>query len=275
MKHLVSISALHKLDVPLTGLVDEFTQAGFDGISCDPEILLGLDTAAFRNLMAVVAERNMVVALHGGFSVPVADLTGLAQRIGQHLATVTFDPDLGWTSAGLIFSMEKMGPYLVELDRCAVSLGFKFGIEDFPETPFALKMYQDSFLPLLESDQFGILIDLGHFNLSVNQYGYFKGISPEDHLGQLPLKLLEIHLSDNDGQDDQHHPLGMGIIQYESVARGLNKIGFDGLSTIEIDPRENCSKAEATQDVLSSFSYWKNILDVASKQYVQPIKISD
>jgi sugar phosphate isomerase/epimerase len=239
MKHIVSISALAKLGEPLMGLVNEFNQAGFDGLSCDPEILLGLTAPDFSDLMAVIAERNLLVALHGGFSIPVGELTCLAQKIGQRLATVTFDPDLGWTSAGLIFSMEKMGPYLLELDRCARSLGFKFGIEDFPETAFALKMYQDDFLPLLESDRFGILIDFGHFNLSVNQYGYFKGISPEDHIAQLPLKLLEIHLSDNDGQDDQHHPLGMGIIEYESVARGLKRIAFDGLSTIEIDPREN------------------------------------
>lgn len=83
-------------------------------------------------------------------------------------------------------------------------------------------------------------------------------------IAQLPLKLLEIHLSDNDGQDDQHHPLGMGIIQYESVARGLKRIAFDGLSTIEIDPREISSPAEARQDVVNSVSYWKNICEVTS-----------
>ena len=71
MKHIVSISALAKLGEPLMGLVDEFTRAGFDGLSCDPEILLGLTAPDFRDLMALIAERNLLVALHGGFSIPV------------------------------------------------------------------------------------------------------------------------------------------------------------------------------------------------------------
>ena len=261
MKHIVSISALYKLGAPLIELGEEFSTAGFDGISIDPAILADLVNSDLKSLAALLAERNMAVALHGEFSTPVKELTGLAGLFGSQLTTITFDPDLGWTSAGFLFLMDKMGPYLAQLDHVAQNYGFKFGIEDFPETPFALKMYQDSFSHLLESDRFGILIDVGHFNLSANKYGYFKGVSPEVHLVQLPLKLLEVHLSDNDGLEDQHFPLGLGIIDFGSVARGLKKIAFDSLATIEIEPRKGSSIAEAKADILQSFSYWKQVYE--------------
>jgi sugar phosphate isomerase/epimerase len=261
MKHLVSISTLHKLGEPLLGLSEEFANAGFDGISLDPAILAGLEKTDLQRLAAMLTERNMTVAFHGEFATPVKELLGLIELLGSQLATVTFDPELGWTSAGLLFLMDKMGPYLAELDRIAQDHGFKFGIEDFPETPFALKIYQDSLSRLLESDRFGILIDIGHFNLSANKYGYFKGLTPEAHLAQLPLKLLEIHLSDNDGTEDQHSPLGIGIVDYGSVARGLKRLAFDGLSTIEIEPRKDRSIAEAKADILQSFLYWKQVYE--------------
>jgi len=269
MKHIVSVCALNNLGAPLADLIEEFSRADFDGISINPQPLMGFAGSDLRNLISIIADHNMLIALHGEFQSSVKELADLAQLIGCQLANITFDPVLGWTSAGLLFRMEKMGPFLIELEHVAQVHGFKYGVEDFPETPFAVKMYQESLSRLLESDHFGILIDIGHFNESANKYGYFKGISPEEHFAQLPLQLLEVHLSDNDGEEDPHLPLGMGTIDFKSVARGLKNIAFSGFSTIEIEPRKECrnSIAKAKQDILKSHSYWKQTYEeeLASK----------
>jgi sugar phosphate isomerase/epimerase len=84
-------------------------------------------------------------------------------------------------------------------------------------------------------------------------------VSPEEHLAQLPLNLLELHLSDNNGIEDQHLPLGMGGIDFDSLARGVKRVGFDGLLTIEIEPRPSLgdSGAMAKRDIIESLSYWR------------------
>ena len=262
MQYAVSIGALARLGEPLPTLITEFAEAGFGAISMDPQLLLDLGESARCDLAALVAERGLAVVLHGSFDTPIQGLTQLAELLGPRLANVTFDPVLGWTSAGLLYRTERMVPYLQQLDPVAKTHGFSYGVEDFPETPFALKMYRDDLSPLLESDRFGILIDVGHFNESVHKYGYFVGVSPEEHFADLPLRLLEVHLNDNDGSDDQHLPLGMGNIDFASVVRGLNRIGFDGFSTIEIEPHEGRDDpiADGKGQITESLSFWKRLL---------------
>ena len=261
MKHAVSLNGLAQLEELSPTLIKELSESGFEGVSISPRLMLNLTNSTRRNLSAAVADYGMGVALHGSFDTSIKDLIDLAKLIGPQLENITFDPVLGWTSAGLLYKIESMGPYLIELDHVAKAHGFLYGVEDFPETPFALKMYQENLSLLLESDRFGILIDIGHFNESVHNYGYYKGISPEEHFAQLPLRLLEVHLSDNNGKEDQHLPLGMGIIDFASVARGIRKIGFKGFSTIEIEPRKECknSIADAKQDIIQSYLYWKDL----------------
>ncbi len=262
MLHAVSIGALARLGEPLPTLVSEFADAGFGAISMDPQLMLDLGESARCDLAALVAERGLIVVLHGSFDTSIRDVAELAELLGPRLGNVTFDPVLGWTSAGLLHRTERMAPYLQQLDPVAKTHGFSYGVEDFPETLFALKMYRDDLSPLLESNRFGILIDIGHFNESVHKYGYFAGVSPEEHFAHLPLRLLEVHLNDNDGSGDQHLPLGLGNIDLRSVARGLERIGFDGFSTIEIEPQKGRDDpiADGKRQIIDSLSFWQRLL---------------
>lgn len=263
MTPLCSLDPLARLGVPPATSIQDLAEAGFGGVSIDPQLMLEMTDSARRNIASVVADLEFVVALHGSFDTPLEDLANLADLLGPQLANITFDPVLGWTSAGLIFNTRRMSPYLQELEALAQRHGFSYGVEDFPETPFALQMYRDDLSPLLESDRFGVLIDIGHFNESVHNYGYYKGITPEEHFAQLPLQLLEVHLSDNNGKEDQHLPLGMGNIDFASVARGLRGIGFDGLSTIEISPTEGHKDAivGAKGEITASLASWSELLE--------------
>jgi len=267
MQHAVSVGALARLGEPLPTLITEFAEAGFSALSMAPQLMLDLGESARRDVASLVAESGVAVVLHGSFDTSIQDLTELAELLEPRLANITFDPVLGWTSAGLLYKAERMTSYLRQLDLVAKTHGFSYGVEDFPETPFALKMYRDDLSPLLESDRFAILIDIGHFNESVHKYGYFTGVSPEEHFAHLPLRLLEVHLNDNGGSEDEHLPLGMGNIDFRSVARGLERIGFDGFSTIEIEPRKGCDDpvASGKRQIIDSLSFWRRVLaDVAS-----------
>lgn len=68
----------------------------------------------------------------------------------------------------------------------------------------------------------------------MHKYGYIDR-PPEEYFAALPLQLLEVHLSDNDGVEDQHLPLGRGNVDFKAVARGLRNINFDRFMTIEMN----------------------------------------
>ncbi len=261
MIRAVCLDPLVRLGVPIPRLIADFVREGFGGISIDPGILLEATEAVRRDVAAAVADNGMDVALHGSFDLPVEMVAGLTRELGPQVRSVTFDPVLAWTSAGLLYSARRMTSYLQELERRTSGQTFCFGVEDFPETPFCLQMYRNDLAPLLESPRFGILIDVGHFNQSAVKYGYYQGVSPEEHLSQLPLRLLEVHLSDNNGEEDQHLPLGLGCIDFGSVARGLKTIEFAGLSTIEIEPIAGPDPiTSALEQIARSRALWERVV---------------
>jgi sugar phosphate isomerase/epimerase len=174
----------------------------------------------------------------GGSAYPVffsfKELYAVVDLFKSHLANITFDSELRWTSAGFIFDMKRIVPYLVKLDEVARKNNFLYGVEDFPEEAWALRMYHDDLCPLLKSPHFGFLIDVGHLNLSIHKYRYID-IAVEQYLSNLPVPLIEVHLSDNHGENDQHLPLGKGNVDFTAIARGLKCIGFNEITTIEIE----------------------------------------
>ena len=157
MTYTVSVGPLARKGAPLATLLEDLAEAGFGGISIDPQLMLQMRDTERRDIAAVLADLELVVALHGSFDTPIEHLAILADLMGPRLRNITFDPVLGWTSAGLIFNTRRMSQYLQELENLAKKRGFFYGVEDFPETSFALQMYRADLSSLLESDRFGIL----------------------------------------------------------------------------------------------------------------------
>ena len=67
-------------------------------------------------------------------------------------------------------------------------------------------------------------MDLGHANLEGQIEPFFQLLTD---------KIVHIHVSDNDGSDDQHLGIGQGKIDYEWFAQTLKKIGYDKSVIIE------------------------------------------
>ena len=74
---------------------------------------------------------------------------------------------------------------------------------------------------------------------------------------------LEDHIGIIKHTVNKHLPLGMGTIDFASVARGLGAIGFDGLSTIEIKPvgEHHHVIAAAKKQMVQSLAFWRTILE--------------
>jgi sugar phosphate isomerase/epimerase len=59
---------------------------------------------------------------------------------------------------------------------------------------------------------------------------------PTAEVPRLPLRVHEVHLSDNPGDSDDHLPLGRGTLPLGALVRELVRSGFEGIWTLEFRP---------------------------------------
>lgn len=73
------------------------------------------------------------------------------------------------------------------------------------------------------------LLDVGHAQVAGNGRNLTK-----EFLVCFKDKLAHVHLSDNKGNNDDHFPIGAGIIDWEDIIRQLKKVGYDKTITLEV-----------------------------------------
>jgi sugar phosphate isomerase/epimerase len=74
-------------------------------------------------------------------------------------------------------------------------------------------------------------LDIGHANITQGDGGIAL-------LRRFGSRLLHVHVSDNNGREDQHLPLGCGKLDLLPVLRELVKIGYNGTITPEVFVRD-------------------------------------
>ncbi|HSR10045.1 MAG TPA: sugar phosphate isomerase/epimerase family protein [Thermodesulfobacteriota bacterium] len=99
----------------------------------------------------------------------------------------------------------------------------KIALENvFDENPSALRTLLDT----VDSPHLGYCMDAGHANL-------FSSMRPAEWLDVLGPRFMEIHLHDNDGQADDHLPLGRGNIDFSGLFSCIRAKGLNPVYTIE------------------------------------------
>jgi sugar phosphate isomerase/epimerase len=98
--------------------------------------------------------------------------------------------------------------------------------------------------------------------MRMSRPGYFAGLSASEYFRRLPVRLVEIHLHDNNGQRDQHAHFGFGSVPFAEVAAALKAITFDGVATIEIAPGfHERTPEESKPDAVRSLQEWRRLID--------------
>jgi sugar phosphate isomerase/epimerase len=113
-----------------------------------------------------------------------------------------------------------------KLYKLAEDLGLNIALENLPAKYYFFmskaedfaRFYRETNLPV------GIVLDLGHANLEGQIELFFKLLTD---------KIVHIHASDNNGDEDQHLGIGKGKIDYNWFSETLNKIGYDKSVIIE------------------------------------------
>jgi len=115
----------------------------------------------------------------------------------------------------------------------AHALGLCLCLENmFPRTQWLVN--PEEFVAILAKfPTVNLLLDIGHAHI-------------EDAGGNKCLRFIDkfrgrighLHVSDNFGKEDQHLPIGAGIIDFTRVVKALKEIGYDDTITLEVFSRD-------------------------------------
>ena len=127
------------------------------------------------------------------------------------------------------------------LNAKAAAMGVKIAIENiFEDEPANLRMLMEK----MNSDNFGICFDTGHFNL-------FSKVPLETWISALKPYFIELHLHDNDKTSDQHLPIGEGIFDFKrffELIRDKNCI-----YTLEAHSKQSVLRSMTSLQTLTEF----------------------
>jgi len=101
----------------------------------------------------------------------------------------------------------------------------------------------------IRSKRLGILLDIGHMHIAVKK-GLLDRADISGYIKALPLPVFELHIHDNNGDEDSHLPLGRGNMDYEEVFDLLKKSGRldkNCVATLELKPHMKNIRLTDTQ----------------------------
>lgn len=236
--------------------ISKFVLLGYDTISFTPYQVLQWDSAGRAEVLAALAAHDLQVTLHGNSVDTVANIVDLQDWLGSRLINYTMDGPMRWESLGTLFDGQAIGRHLSGVERATRGSKVRLGVEDFPVDRRAWDAHARHLEPLADSGRWGMLIDVGHYNLRRQFLP-----PPAEFLAGLPVPLLELHVHDNDGVTDQHGPIGFGNMDFAPFAQAVKAIGFDGVSTIEVAPSFHGRKpAEALDESHTTLDAWRRLI---------------
>ncbi len=235
---------------PLIQEIEEFGEMGFDYVELTmdpPEATPQKILAQKKPIQDLLHRYGMGIIGHLPTFVWTSDLY-------ESLRKVSIQETLDALEAGVELGIEKvvlhpgyisgLGKFILDkakgygMDSIetilnkATSLGITLCIENmFPQAHFLSKPHE--FQEVFESfPDLRLALDIGHANLGggknkssefIHQYGY---------------RISHIHANDNFGKEDNHLPVGAGIIDFEKILKELNEAQYDETLTLEVFSRD-------------------------------------
>jgi sugar phosphate isomerase/epimerase len=139
-----------------------------------------------------------------------------------------------WSEETIKFWKEEIKKYEKE--------GIKIVIENLvEESPDVLIKLCDA----INSDFFALCLDIGHMNV-------FSKLSPSEWVERMGKRLQYVHLHDNNGEKDEHLPVGKGNIDFDSFFNSI-KNRDDIIIALELDNSTPEEKMDNLNEVINKY----------------------
>jgi len=124
--------------------------------------------------------------------------------------------------------------FMKKLLQTAKKCGVTICVENTPFPNFSLATPQQilKLVQEINDDNFKICLDTGHVAV-------FSDLSVGDEVRRLSDKIKVLHIHDNSGKKDEHLSPHEGVIDWQDFSSALKEIGFDGVLSLEIVPKES------------------------------------
>ncbi|MBC7287722.1 MAG: sugar phosphate isomerase/epimerase [Armatimonadetes bacterium] len=241
---------------PLTDLAQRLADMGFRSLSFAAPQLPNL-RQQMDELTRIAKDWGLATTFHlsipeGAQSEALAhvwrDLSVVEELMaaGARVNAVTFDPAVWRSQRGATrgFAGEKTALALRAAWQRLGAAGVKIGLENWPSITTDIGSWD--FVAMVAPEvEFGILLDIGHLNISYRQ-GHLGLLDPATYVATCQRSVVEVHVHDNDGQRDSHLFPGDGNTSFGPVFAALVRTGFQGVVTLEAAP--NCQPLDACSD---------------------------
>jgi len=238
----LAASTLHLLDRPLEEAFPDLLGLGTRNIELADSGHHALNPRLVERLQELMASYELRFSIHA----PYADTNLSADDdlirewiLKRVRASIRFGSELdarcvvvhpGWTTATDGFMKGRAWELNLRslrwLLRYAEEYGVDLLIENVPgPTPYLLVSVEDFELFYGELEQpMGMVLDVAHANLQGEVAEFMRRFGG---------RVRHVHVSDNDGESDQHLPIGDGGIDWGGVMNMLRRGGFSGWVVVE------------------------------------------
>ena len=260
-----------------------FADKGFSSVSMHGNTMYRLcdDSNSAAELAAVVRKKGIVLTVHyklpdthskediQAFEVAIDCMAKWQKEYGL-LSILSFD-----VPEKIRDNIQPYISYVLQYEQFS-----KVAVEDFGLTEQEKKQIE----AFKEDKRFGFLIDIGHMYIRMRgenkrELTLFKNHPEECHVTSNPgyndfmqafatkeFQIFEIHLHNNDGENDLHYFLDDGTLDMEMIARVLRDIKYEGVLTIESAPgfMFECKYPESDERILQTFELWKRLSEATN-----------
>jgi sugar phosphate isomerase/epimerase len=224
-------------------------------IGIDANVLDSESDKAFRDVAKILKTKNRKITLHGPFMDLVPGgldkmlLKATRHRLERFFEIVpVFEPvnvicHTGYTPCHYREHWKEWLDNSVATWKSHVDLaersGFKLLLENVYETDPEAHCALFNAIP---SKAFGFCLDIGH------QHAFGK-LPLEEWMGALGEKIMELHLHDNNGEEDAHLAVGKGSADFTGLFRFINEKGLSPTITLEPHREETLWQSLAFEDL--------------------------
>jgi sugar phosphate isomerase/epimerase len=201
-----------------------FTSVSFLGSSFEEENTDSVISAVKRNDLTVtfhlsffgIDRKRLMEDLKNRLN----SLNALFERdgFGKHVRCVCFDPAFDEKDGKVVFNYQNTA------DAIKLSLemlkDIRIGIENWTVNS---RIEQFEKLKKEVNDKrLGMLFDIGHMNIALKA-GLAETGDINEYIKRIPMDIIEFHVHDNNGEIDEHLPLGMGKIDIDTLLKAVKQ----------------------------------------------------
>ena len=240
----------HRRDLPkMKAILDKYGMR-IASIMAVEEKLFSLDPAIkrkaladFDHLAGLIAQLGSPLVTICGYMPPEIRPQGTELYVGGPPTAVTVSEDFSW-AAFWANAVDVFKQCAVMAKRRDLTLLIETRANDvFSSTDALMNLIRES-----GGDNAGVILDVAHVHAGKE---YLALVIPK--LGKL-IKL--VHMSDNDGTQAYHYPLGRGTIDFHAVVLSLKRAGFDGIIVVDISGAPNI-----VEEAVKAREYFQQLID--------------